>query len=644
MLRTYGTDPPVPQPILTPGDVVAAPGDGRPHPRRARPLDYAVALTHFTRSHPKVTLGCSPRATLGLVQAGKAFALMEGRPFLDPRRPPRRRAERPRAPSRAPRRARRKRRRAAADHRRGAREGELPPPGASALSVEPSARPRARHVAIGDPQAPLETFFALLDAHGLRDDDGRVAPDVHLVVMGDYFDWGARDDRERARQSGRRLLEWLAAHPREQVTLLLGNHDLARVGELRPPGRRHVPPRPGRGGSAYLEKRPVRPGASLGRDRARLVGDGRARLRDLRHGAARARRSPPPRRAVRRRVCPGPGPPAHARRRDAGPARRLGLDPQATLDARAIAEALGRALDDAVAAWKGGPFAIPGLHEPGDAAARGRHVLPSPRGPSRTSPGRARGTGVAVASPAASTCARCRPGRGRPSATSATPSAASCSALHRPTHHPRGRSTTSWSRRAAPRTRAASPHPSPTTPRPSSSSTGACSMPTRARLRPRRTRPCGAREAAHHRGIVLATTAPPREPLPDPRHVPRRHRRHRDHRRRGLAPPPAPAAFGSAVVLAIALGRGLSLLSDRLRQAGFEMVWGGSARVVRLARGETLCSAELPQSRERARPRGGAPRDGVVDSCGRVAAWDRGFAAGMERAGAVRWCPRARIR
>ncbi len=58
---------------------------------------------------------------------------------------------------------------------------------------------------------------------------------------------------------------------------------------------------------------------------------------------------------------------------------------------------------------------------------------------------------------------------------------------------------------------------------------------------------------------------------------------------------PAPAAFGSAVVLAIALGRGLSLLSGtRLRQAGFEMVWGGSARVVRLARGETLVlEAEL---------------------------------------------------
>jgi len=51
----------------------------------------------------------------------------------------------------------------------------------------------------------------------------------------------------------------------------------------------------------------------------------------------------------------------------------------------------------------------------------------------------------------------------------------------------------------------------------------------------------------------------------------------------------APAAFGSAVLLAIALGRALSHLSStRLRQAGFEMVWAPGSRVVKLARGETI--------------------------------------------------------
>ena len=84
MLRTYGGEPPKTTAILTPAEVVSLQAltdrihvDNDLH-------DYAVALTHFTRSHPKVTLGCSPRATLGLVQAGKAYALIEGRPFLTP--------------------------------------------------------------------------------------------------------------------------------------------------------------------------------------------------------------------------------------------------------------------------------------------------------------------------------------------------------------------------------------------------------------------------------------------------------------------------------------------------------------------------------------------------------------------------------
>ncbi len=46
--------------------------------------DYAVALTAFTRSHPRVALGASPRATLALVQASKAWALLSGRGFLVP--------------------------------------------------------------------------------------------------------------------------------------------------------------------------------------------------------------------------------------------------------------------------------------------------------------------------------------------------------------------------------------------------------------------------------------------------------------------------------------------------------------------------------------------------------------------------------
>jgi MoxR-like ATPase len=47
-------------------------------------FEYAVALTSFTRGHNKVLLGASPRATLGLVQAAKAAAMIAGRPFVTP--------------------------------------------------------------------------------------------------------------------------------------------------------------------------------------------------------------------------------------------------------------------------------------------------------------------------------------------------------------------------------------------------------------------------------------------------------------------------------------------------------------------------------------------------------------------------------
>jgi hypothetical protein len=90
--------------------------------------------------------------------------------------------------------------------------------------------PRPRRVAMGDPQAPFEKVLAILDHHGLLDDCGILRDDVSLVSMGDHFDYGA--DPDAAAVDGERLLAWLAAHPPDQVVLILGNHDLARVSEL----------------------------------------------------------------------------------------------------------------------------------------------------------------------------------------------------------------------------------------------------------------------------------------------------------------------------------------------------------------------------------------------------------------------------
>jgi MoxR-like ATPase len=45
---------------------------------------YAVQLARFTRRHPKVLLGASPRASLALCQAAKARAVLSGRAFVAP--------------------------------------------------------------------------------------------------------------------------------------------------------------------------------------------------------------------------------------------------------------------------------------------------------------------------------------------------------------------------------------------------------------------------------------------------------------------------------------------------------------------------------------------------------------------------------
>jgi MoxR-like ATPase len=47
-------------------------------------LGYAVRLSQATRSHGRVALGASPRATLGLMRLAKAWALLSGRPYVTP--------------------------------------------------------------------------------------------------------------------------------------------------------------------------------------------------------------------------------------------------------------------------------------------------------------------------------------------------------------------------------------------------------------------------------------------------------------------------------------------------------------------------------------------------------------------------------
>jgi MoxR-like ATPase len=84
MLKAHGVEPPVVRPVLSAADVQAMQNvSARVHVEDDL-HDYAVGLTAFTRSHPRVALGASPRATLALVQAAKAWALMNGRSYVIP--------------------------------------------------------------------------------------------------------------------------------------------------------------------------------------------------------------------------------------------------------------------------------------------------------------------------------------------------------------------------------------------------------------------------------------------------------------------------------------------------------------------------------------------------------------------------------
>lgn len=246
---------------------------------------------------------------------------------------------------------------------RAREDARRPPPDAS------RAAPAGRIHAMGDPQAPLATVLAVLDSAGLLGEAGRLRPDVHLVSIGDHFDWGTPDERPVAARDGLALLSWLAAHPPERVTLLLGNHDLARVGELAHFDAagyerardeadrvyRAEPPDPG-AEERFRARHPELPTAEcLSRDLSGFDVAQRDRVARL----LRARR-------FRAALACGP----RLLLTHAGLTRddvvgALGLAPGAT--APQIAERFDARLDDAVTAWDGrSALAIPGVHQPGN--------------------------------------------------------------------------------------------------------------------------------------------------------------------------------------------------------------------------------------------------------------------------------------
>jgi MoxR-like ATPase len=93
IVRRMSVTPPVAQPILSLDDVIALQSAATAVFVHHEVASYAVRIVQATRHadrfglpdiEPQIALGASPRATLGLVAAGRALALLRGREFVLP--------------------------------------------------------------------------------------------------------------------------------------------------------------------------------------------------------------------------------------------------------------------------------------------------------------------------------------------------------------------------------------------------------------------------------------------------------------------------------------------------------------------------------------------------------------------------------
>jgi hypothetical protein len=92
----------------------------------------------------------------------------------------------------------------------------------------------SRIFALGDPQAPFSQFLGVLRAADVIDRHDALHADVTFLSMGDHFDFRPREGQTRqdVGREGLKTLRWLLDQPTEQVQILCGNHDSARVMEL----------------------------------------------------------------------------------------------------------------------------------------------------------------------------------------------------------------------------------------------------------------------------------------------------------------------------------------------------------------------------------------------------------------------------
>jgi MoxR-like ATPase len=86
ILERFRLEDPMPdlQPVTSPEEIRDLQAECRQVRVESSVQDYIVRVARATRSHSEIALGASPRATLGLCQAGQAWAAIQGRQFVLP--------------------------------------------------------------------------------------------------------------------------------------------------------------------------------------------------------------------------------------------------------------------------------------------------------------------------------------------------------------------------------------------------------------------------------------------------------------------------------------------------------------------------------------------------------------------------------
>ena len=84
ILRRFMGEQPRPRQVLTPQEILELQGLVETVHVEDEVLEYVVKISGFTRQHARLFLGASPRASLALVQAARARALVGGRGYVIP--------------------------------------------------------------------------------------------------------------------------------------------------------------------------------------------------------------------------------------------------------------------------------------------------------------------------------------------------------------------------------------------------------------------------------------------------------------------------------------------------------------------------------------------------------------------------------